>query len=347
MCKAGKSESSQYLFKREENIVSQVGLVAIGRNEGKRLRQCLTSAVAQTSHIVYVDSGSTDDSITIAQSLGVDVVSLDLSTPFTAARARNAGFKRLLELVPDIDYVQFVDGDCELVQDWINQAVNILDNQLDMAVVCGRRRERYPEQSIYNTLCDIEWDTPIGESTACGGDALMRIIAFKQVNGFNPTLIAGEEPELCVRMRQHGWKIVRIDAEMTLHDAQMKKFSQWWKRFQRAGYAYAEGAWLHGRSLERHWVKESRSIWIWGLLIPMLSLSFMPYSNGLSLLLFSLYPLSTYKIYRCGRQRGFKRWNSVLYAASCVIGKFPNFQGQIMFYWNHLMGKNKQIIEYR
>jgi GT2 family glycosyltransferase len=347
MCKAGKSESSQYLFKREENIVSQVGLVAIGRNEGKRLRQCLTSAVAQTSHIVYVDSGSTDDSITIAQSLGVDVVSLDLSTPFTAARARNAGFKRLLELEPDIDYVQFVDGDCELVQDWINQAANILDNQLDMAVVCGRRREQYPEQSIYNTLCDIEWDTPVGEASACGGDALMRVTAFKQINGFNPTLIAGEEPELCVRMRQYNWKIFRIDAEMTLHDAQMQKFSQWWKRFERAGHAYAEGAWLHGKSPERHWVRECRSIWFWGLFMPVTGLVFIPPTHGFSLLIFGLYLLSMYKIYRYGNHRGLKPKDAALYGVSCVLGKLPNVQGQIIFHRNQLMGKTKQLIEYK
>jgi len=345
MCHAAKAAADQY--KHEENVVSRVGLVAIGRNEGKRLRQCLTSAVAQTSHVVYVDSGSTDDSITIAQSLGVEVVSLDLSIPFTAARARNTGFERLLELGPDIDYVQFVDGDCELVQGWINQAANILDNQLDTAVVCGRRREQYPEQSIYNTLCDIEWDTPVGEASACGGDALMRVTAFKQVNGFNPTLIAGEEPELCVRMRQQGWKIFRIDAEMTFHDAQMKNFSQYWKRFQRAGYAYAEGAWLHGKSLERHWVRESRSIWMWGFLIPTLSLSLMLYSHGFSLLLLSLYPLFTYKIYKYGRHRGFKKRDSGLYAVSCVVGKFPNFQGQIMFYWSQLIGETRKIIEYK
>ena len=184
--------------------MKQVGLVAIGRNEGQRLRQCLVSATDKVARVVYVDSGSTDGSLELARSLGADTVELDLSIPFTAARARNEGFARLLELAPDIEFVQFVDGDCEVVDGWIDRAYNELAAKPEVAAVCGRRRERYPEASIYNQLCDIEWDTPVGETKACGGDSMMRASAFQQVEGFNPALIAGEEPEMCVRLRQKG-----------------------------------------------------------------------------------------------------------------------------------------------
>jgi GT2 family glycosyltransferase len=328
--------------------MSRVGLVAIGRNEGERLRQCLTSAIdQQIAPIVYVDSGSTDNSVAMARSLGVEVVELDLSIPFTAARARNAGFTRLLELNPSLELVQFVDGDCELVTGWIDRAQQELDRHPEVAVVCGRRRERYPERSIYNRLCDIEWDTPIGEAKACGGDAMMRVAVVQQVGGFNPTLIAGEEPELCVRIRQQGWKVLRVDAEMTLHDAQMLHFSQWWKRFLRAGHAYAEGAYLHGRSPEKHWVKESRSIWLWGLVIPLVAIGFSGLTHGWSLLLLLAYPLSTYRVFQYGSQRGLKTKDASLYALACVIGKFPNVLGQIKFHWNRWRGQANQLIEYK
>jgi GT2 family glycosyltransferase len=328
--------------------VSRVGLVAIGRNEGERLRQCLTSAIAQQiAPVVYVDSGSTDNSVAMARSLGVEVVELDLSIPFTAARARNAGFARLLELNPSLELVQFVDGDCELVAGWIDRAQQELDTHPEVAVVCGRRRERYPERSIYNRLCDIEWDTPIGEAKACGGDAMMRVAVVQQVGGFNPTLIAGEEPELCVRIRQQGWKVLRVDAEMTLHDAQMLHFRQWWKRFLRAGHAYAEGAYLHGRSPEKHWVKENRSIWLWGLLLPLGAIGLSGLTNGWSLLLLLAYPLSTYRVFQYGSRRGLKAKDASLYALACVIGKFPNALGQIKFHWNRWLGKTNQLIEYK
>lgn len=327
--------------------MKQVGLVVIGRNEGQRLQQCLLSAIGKVAHIVYVDSGSTDGSIEMAQSLGVSVVELDLSTPFTAARARNEGFAHLLQANTQIEFVQFVDGDCEVVEGWIERAQSELEAHPQVAVVCGRRRERFPEQSIYNRLCDIEWDTPVGEAKACGGDSMMRVEALQQVGGFNPTLIAGEEPELCVRLRQKGWKILRINAEMTLHDAQMTYFGQWWKRTLRAGHAYAEGAWLHGRSSERHWVKESRSIWFWGLLLPLLILGTAWPSHEMSLLLLLGYPLMTYRIYRSHQQRGFSSKDTTVYALSCMLGKFPMVQGQIQFHLGRLLGWRRHLIEYK
>jgi len=326
--------------------LKQVGLVVIGRNEGERLRLCLLSVVGKVAHIVYVDSGSTDGSIELARSLEVDVVELDLSTPFTAARARNAGFARLLEVDGQIEFIQFVDADCEVVEGWLDNAQSELEAQPNLAVVCGRRRERFPEQSIYNRLCDIEWNTPVGESKACGGDSMMRVEAFQQAEGFNPTLIAGEEPELCLRLRQKGWKILRLDSEMTWHDAQMIHFSQWWKRSLRAGHAYAEGAWLHGREPEHYWVRESRSIWFYGLLIPLLALGLAWPTKGLSLLLLGSYPLVAYRIY-CRMQQALKSKDAMLYALFCVLGKFPQLQGQIQFHLGRLLRRRQVLVEYK
>ncbi|MEG3986068.1 glycosyltransferase [Microcoleus sp. S28C3] len=325
----------------------KVGLVAIGRNEGDRLRACLQSARVQVALVVYVDSGSTDGSLELAGSIGADTVELDLSTPFTAARARNEGFARLLQLAPDIEFVQFVDGDCEIVDGWLDRTQEELAAKPDVAVVCGRRRERFPNATPYNRLCDIEWDTPVGEAKACGGDSMMRVKAFEQVGGFNPALIAGEEPELCVRLRQNGWKIERLDAEMTLHDAQMTRFDQWWKRSQRAGHAYAEGSWLHGNTPERHWVKDTLRIWFWGFVLPALALGTAWFTHGWSLWLLAGYPVLTYRIYRQMQQRNLPAKDAALYAISCAIGRFPQLQGQIQFHQRRLLGQRSNLIEYK
>ncbi|HEY9708201.1 MAG TPA: glycosyltransferase [Oculatellaceae cyanobacterium] len=327
--------------------MKRVGLVAIGRNEGDRLRQCLLSVIGKVAHVVYVDSGSTDGSIELARSLLVDVVELDLSTPFTAARARNAGFAHLLQKDTQLEFVQFVDGDCEVVEGWIERALAELEAQPNVAVVCGRRRERFPKQSIYNQLCDMEWDTPIGEAKACGGDSMMRVKAFQQVGGFNPALIAGEEPELCVRLRQNEWKILRIDAEMTLHDAQMTRFSQWWKRALRAGHAYAEGAWLHGRSSEGHWRRESWSIWFWGFYLPLLALGLIWPTHGFSLLLLVGYPVLAGRIFLKQRRQNICTEHAALYALSCVLGKFAQVGGTLGFLRTHLLGTKSTLIEYK
>jgi len=327
--------------------VSEIGLIAIGRNEGDRLRRCLESVVGKVRQVVYVDSGSTDGSVETARSLGADVVALDLSIPFTAARARNSGLERLLAISPNLTYVQFVDGDCEVVESWLEVAQRELEAHPDWAVVCGRRRERFPEQTIYNKLCDIEWATPIGEAKACGGDAMMRVVALQKIGGYNPTLIAGEEPELCVRLRQAGWKVYRLEAEMTLHDAQMTRFGQWWKRSVRAGHAFAEGSFLHGTRPERHWVKETRSNWLWGLVIPVTAIALAIPTRGISLLLFLGYGLMFYKIYRYMQRIGLPSKDSALYALFCTIGKFPNMLGQLKFYRNKLLGQRSSLIEYK
>jgi glycosyltransferase involved in cell wall biosynthesis len=328
--------------------LQEIGVVVIGRNEGNRLTECLLSVIGAGRTVVYVDSGSTDGSVAQARAHGVDVIELDLSIPFTAARARNVGLEYLLQLEPEVEFVQFVDGDTRVVEGWWERAVSELIAQPDVVVVCGRRREQYPTRSIYNRLCDIEWDTPVGEAKTCGGDAMMRVSALKQVGGFNPSLIAGEEPELCVRLRMAGGKILRINAEMTWHDADITRFSQWWKRSLRAGHAYAEGSMLHGRSPERHWVKESRSIWLWGLFLPLLAMTTAWLTSGLSLLLLLVaYTLLGYKIYKSSLQRGLNRDDAFFYSVFCLLGKFPQLQGQIQFHLSQLLKKQSTLVEYK
>jgi len=320
-----------------------IGVVIIGRNEGERLKACLNSAIGSTRKVVYVDSGSTDGSVELARGLGADVVKLDISIPFTAARARNEGFQHLIEQFPGLEFLQFIDGDCEVSGNWFELAEAYLLEHPDVAVVCGRRRERYPQASVYNMLCDIEWNTPVGEARACGGDALMRTKAFEQVEGFNPALIAGEEPELCVRIRRHGWKIWRLGAEMTLHDANMTRFSQWWKRNVRSGYAFALGAHLHGSSPEQHWVSEVRRGRVWGLYIPLIILVAMSF-NPLFAFMFAVYPL---QVIRIALKNGITNANNWVYALYVTLGKFPELQGQARFYRNLLFKSRSGIIEYK
>lgn len=299
-----------------------VGLVAIGRNEGDRLRVCLEAARAQALPTVYVDSNSTDQSVSVAKSLGAEVVNLDLSIPFTAARARNEGAARLLALYPQLEFIQFVDGDCELNPAWVGRALAEFKSRPKAAVVCGRRRERFPDQTIYNHLCDLEWDTPIGQAKSCGGDAMIRRSAFEEVKGYNPSVIAGEEPEMCVRLRHVGWEIWRIDAEMTLHDAAMTRFGQWWKRNVRAGHAFAEGYHRHGAPPERFWRKNVISNYVWG-----------------SPPLWLLWPLLWLKIYRSRPSKA--------YASFVTLSKLPQMLGQLKFKWNQVSGKQSRIIEYK
>ncbi|ODS93813.1 MAG: glycosyl transferase [Comamonas sp. SCN 65-56] len=318
-----------------------IGIVVIGRNEGERLRVCLRSVLGAGRAVVYVDSGSIDGSVALARSLGATVVALDMAVPFTAARARNAGFEALRALSHGVQFVQFVDGDCEMAAGWLHAALDFLTSpgHARYAVVCGRRRERFPEKSVYNRLCDIEWNTPIGDAKACGGDAMMRVSALATVGGFRDDLIAGEEPELCVRLRAAGWKIHRLDAEMALHDAAMLHWRQWWRRSVRGGYAFAQGSWLHGGPPERHWVQETRRALAWGLALPIAIVLAAGWVGAGAMWLLLLYPAQVLRLMRRGG--GAER------AFFLVAGKFAEAAGIVQFAWNRLMHRRQHIIEYK
>ena len=327
---------------RPDGKITKLGAVAIGRNEGEHLRRCIAS-LSTAAAVVYVDSGSTDGSAQWARD-SVEVVDLDMNVPFTAARARNAGFARLREMYRNLRYVQFIDGDCELVKGWSERAVSFLDDHKDVAAVCGRRRERSPERSIYNWLCDLEWDTPVGEARACGGDVMMRMEALVAAGGYRNDMIAGEEPELCVRLRAAGWRIWRLDTEMTIHDAGMTHLGQWWRRTVRNGYAFALGAYLHGAPPERHWVWECHRAWLWGLLLPLACLAaglfFWPW--GFATLL--IFPLQLLR--QTLRNPGMLRDRARL-ALFQVLARFPEAWGQIKFTRDHLLGRRARLIEYK
>jgi GT2 family glycosyltransferase len=321
-----------------------LGVVVIGRNEGQRLVDCIASIHAPSVRVlVYVDSGSTDRSVEVAKQAGATVVMLDPNQAFTAARARNEGFRAIKQIAPKIGFVQFVDGDCILDAGWLAKATAFLEQRADVAVVCGRRRERYPSASVYNQLCDLEWNTPVGEASACGGDSLVRAAAFEEVGGFLSRIMAGEEPELCIRLRERGWKIWRLDAEMTLHDAAMSKLRQWWVRSIRSGYGFAEVTCLHRTSPFRIWSRAVPSAIFWGTVLPaciLLASAFRPFF----LLLFLIYPLQVCSV---AVRKGLRLPGTWAYAILAVLGKFAQAWGIAKFYWGQLRGQGGQLIEYK
>lgn len=332
----------------------RTGIVAIGRNEGERLKRCLRS-VPPGCPAVYVDSGSTDASIEFARGQGITVERLSTQHGFTAARARNAGWRCLLAEHPALEFIQFVDGDCELDARWIVQGEAALDAERGLCAVFGRRRERSPAASIYNRLCDDEWDVPVGLVEACGGGVLFRAAAIVEAGGYSDDLIAGEEPDLCLRLGRQGWKIRRIDAEMTLHDADIHRARQWWLRARRAGYAFAEHVARHGADAFPDWRHQRNSILFWGGVIPALIavlalaalLPALRRAALLTYLLIALYPVQVARI-------AWKKWRSgaslrfaLAYGWWIFLGKFAQFGGVVRYHVKRWRGGPLRLIEYK
>jgi GT2 family glycosyltransferase len=327
-----------------------LGVVAIGRNEGERLRACLESILAHTpqgSAVVYVDSGSTDGSVALARSLGVHVVELDLSVPFTAARARNAGAARLSEVSPGHTYILFLDGDCRLCEGFVAGALAAFEADRSRVVVCGRRREVRPDRNVYHRLADLEWNTPIGVADACGGDAIISRAAFEAAGGFDSDLIAGEEPDLCVRLRTRGGTILRIDRDMTLHDVDMTRFGQWWSRSVRAGFAFAAGNARHGHGPTRHWQRQARRVWVWAVAVPVFAVILAWPTQGISFVLLLAYTLPLRGAYLHARRLGAGQGDAAAYSVACLVGKFAELRGQLRYLASSRSGRRATLIEYK
>jgi hypothetical protein len=331
----------------------KLGLVVIGRNEGARLARCLAS-VRSIPHRVYDDSDSSDGSVELARTEGVVVVELAVPPEFTAARARNAGLARLLEDEPDLEFVQMVDGDCEIRQGWITGALARLAADPGLALVFGRRRERHPERSLYNALCDDEWNAPVGIANGVGGDALFRVAALRAVDFYDPKMIAGEDTELAMRLRKAGWILHRIDLDMTLHDAAITRFSQWWKRTRRSGHGYGEMAYLHPDARDPNWPRTVRGIVLWGALLPVLALisaiaaATVNARWGIAaLLIIGLTLLNSLRLALRQYRRGLRPAVACGSGLLLMFGKIPQLLGLLDYHLNRLRGRASRLIEYK
>jgi glycosyltransferase involved in cell wall biosynthesis len=326
-----------------------VSIVIIGRNEGPRLVRCLESVRAMlgknsTAEIVYVDSGSNDGSVQCALHFGASVVTL--LGRCSAARARNAGWR-----ASSGDWILFLDGDTIVHPAFLSTA---LEHAADprVAAVWGHRRELHPHSNFYHRVLDLDWVYAPGPSEFCGGDALMRRIALEQAGGFDDSLIAGEEPELCARLRGQGYEILHIDAPMTGHDLAITRFSQYWKRAVRAGYAYAQLEVRTRNYAQPMWRGETRRNAIRASVLAA-SLLLLPMS---AFLLHNWVPLAV-TIFLCLaliiRSAFRARWKSpdlvtlLCYGMHSHFQQFPILAGQLACRRDMALAHHRDLIEYK
>lgn len=317
-----------------------VAVVVIGRNEGARLAASLASLQGVVRRFVYVDSGSTDDSLTIARAAGAQVVELDMSVPFTAARARNAGFEAL---DPMPEFVQFIDGDCVVVQGWIVAGVVALVQHNDIGIVTGWRTEISPDASVYNGLVDFEWHRPAGDIEACGGDMMVRTAVFCDVGGFNAHVIAAEDDEFCTRVRKAGWRVHRLPVSMTQHDAEMYTFRQWWQRAVRAGHGFAQVGALHPGYFQR----SRQRVWLYGAALPVLAIFSLVLLPWLLWVIGGLYLVSYLRTVRGLTAERLALSKALHHSVFLSLSKFPNLVGILIYHWRVLRRSDMAIIEYK
>lgn len=319
--------------------MTPVDVVLIGRNEGARLIAGLASVAGQARQIVYVDSGSTDASCAEAKAIGAKVVDLDMSVPFTAARARNAGFDAL----DDPQIVLFIDGDCTLVPGFLGKARDHLLAHPGHGLVTGWRSEIHRDSSLYNQLCDWEWHRPAGIISACGGDMMVRASVWSELGGMDATVIAAEDDEFCTRMSKAGWVLERLPIDMTRHDANMLRFGQWWRRAERTGHGFAQVGYLH----PDYFVTERKRVLVYGLALPVLFSIGLFTTLWLCLLVGALYLLNYLRTAQGLQRDNLPKTEAFRHAVLLTLSKLPNLIGMARFHLRRLRGADMRIIEYK
>jgi glycosyltransferase involved in cell wall biosynthesis len=333
------------------SVLPWLSIVVIGRNEGQRLARCLNSlnelrGVHGGVEVVYADSASTDGSPELARERGAEVVAVPPGSP-TAALGRNAGWHKARA-----PFVLFLDGDTVLHPEFAAAALAVMEQDPGLAVVWGHRREIRTRVSLYNRVLDLDWIYPPGYTEFCGGDALMRREALEAVNGYDEALIAGEEPEMCRRMRARGWKILHIDHPMTGHDLAMTRWSQYWKRANRAGYAYSEVSARFRQSGDPFWDADRRAnlirggFWLGGSVLAGLT----------SAVLLRWEPIAVWLLFilLMGARSAWKaRWKSREWATLWLYGlhshlqQVPILMGQFQHWRDRRAGRARGLIEYK
>ncbi len=313
-----------------------ISIVVIGLNEGNLLEESLSAILnskLQTCEIeiLYVDSGSTDRSFEIAQSMPqVKALKLNSSSP-SAAKARNFGAK-----IAKGDFIQFVDGDSILYEMWLQTAYAHLCNNTKVACVFGELIESHPEANLYTKLCMYDWYIPPGEYRLCGGNAFWRKSFLDDVGFFDETLFAGEEPDLCYRVRQSGGRIFCLDAPMVKHDLEMNTFQQYWKRGVTSGKAYAAVGLRYRHTKEKLWFKEMlRNIiepMMWLIIFSLVSYIFSVEFGLIVLCLIFL--LRAFIIAIKNLKRIPKLIDGLLYGLHLQFVRIPTFFGELKFLIN-------------
>ncbi|NDU99474.1 glycosyltransferase [Pseudoroseicyclus tamaricis] len=317
-----------------------LAVIAIGRDEGERLRACLEAALAEAERVIYVDSGSSDGSVALARRLGAEVVELDKTQPFTAARARNAGLAALAEAPPEL--VQFVDGDCALEPGWLSKGRTALEADPTLGMVTGWRRERRPERNIYHRMAEAEWQRPPGPTTSNHGDMLVRHRDLAALDGFDGSFIASEDDEFCLRLAEEGRGLLRLPAVMTWHDIDMTRIGQWWRRMLRAGHGLGQIAAKHRGANAR----ERARAWGWGFTLPLVTLAGLAFTPW-ALLLLLAWPATWAKTALGLRRRGLAPGVAARMAGFYTLAKVPTLIGLLTYHRRRLTGRAMGLIEYK
>jgi len=192
-----------------------VSVVLIAKNQDWNSRRLIESILQgngsyELLDVILVDSASSDSTIEFAQEYPIDVLRLRPDQILTPAAGRYVGYKRARG-----EFILFVDGDMELCHGWLGDALSMMQTDCTVGVATGQIVDVSPGE----TKPRVENVERSGckNVSYCGGAALYRRSVLESVGVFNPYLYSEEEPELCLRIRHAGYRIVELQRTVVFH----------------------------------------------------------------------------------------------------------------------------------
>ncbi len=311
-----------------------ISCVIIGLNSGRTLAGCL-NAIKKADYpniieIIYVDGGSSDDSVSIARNTGsVTVIELNLERP-TPGRQRNAGWQAARS-----EWAQFLDSDTRVDPAWFQQAVQGINDRT--AAVYGYRKELYPDKNRYHFVADLEWNL---DKRNFGGDVLIRREVLEETCGYREDLRRGEDPELAVRIRGEGHVIKRLPVLMCLHDINMTRFTQYLRRCFLSGYAYAGACFPMAKNGYYNWLKRAAKITIKTAGAVFFLAAAVIYKNinfFFAAVILNIMPILKIPLFRKRYKLTFRK--SALYALHTILWAYPAAAGIFRYYFGRLLNR--------
>lgn len=186
--------------------MNQLSVVLISKNQAWNIARLIESVLAETAwlescDIILVDSASTDETVEIASRYPIRIIQLSDEQFLCPAAGRFVGYQYVSG-----KYVLFIDGDNELYPKWLNIAIEILEENEEIAGITGDCVV-LPEDATVEQKPDLlqSASTLFHLVNHTGGESLYRRAVLDAVGSFNPFLYSDEEPELALRIRHAGY----------------------------------------------------------------------------------------------------------------------------------------------
>lgn len=245
-----------------------VSIIIKALNEEHNIARALESSlhaisVIGTGEVILADSKSTDRTVEIARKYPIKIAQLLSEKDRCCGAGAQLGF-----IYAEGKYLYILDGDMEISPEFLQQAIQLMENNSDIAGVGGLVREMNIQSLEFQSRAERgSQDMQPGEVDHLAMGGLYRREAVEKIGYLtNRNLHSYEEFELGIRLRTAGWKLQRLPVESVKHYGHTLPEYQLLKRRLKSRYIDGVGELLRSAIGKPHLgllLKELKELWLY------------------------------------------------------------------------------------